>query len=161
MKHLTDDQIRAEHESLWQSLIGKFGSEYRVPSGEVARVGDILRAMYVLQMFLSGRAGGSSVRTFMESFSLPEDAIGYVLARFYGGEQRADQPSERGARPSSRKDKWGTFDKWAKDNAGKQFTTNELVEVSGFSYQTTLRYVSESPLFVKVKNGLWKLPIGE
>ena len=33
----------------------------------------------------------------------------------------------------------------------------QLTEQSGFSYQTTLKYLQETPTFRKLKKGLWEI----
>jgi hypothetical protein len=54
-------------------------------------------------------------------------------------------------RQRSARDKWATFDAWTKEHQAEQFTTEQLVEIAGFSYPTVLKYVSESPLLAKSK----------
>lgn len=64
-----------------------------------------------------------------------------------------------GTAPASgkRSDKYDALLEWAKDHLFEQFTTEQIVEVSGFSYQTTLKFLQESPTFRKVKKGLWEV----
>ena len=59
--------------------------------------------------------------------------------------------------PAKRSDKYDALLDWAKDHLFEQFTTEQIVEVSGFSYQTTLKFLQESPTFRKVKKGLWEV----
>ena len=54
-------------------------------------------------------------------------------------------------------DKYDALLAWSKDHLFEQFTTEQLVEVSGFSYPTTLKFLQESPTFRKVKKGLWEV----
>lgn len=56
-----------------------------------------------------------------------------------------------------RADKYDALLEWAKDRLFEQFTTEQIVEVSGFSYPTTLKFIQESPTFRKVKKGLWEI----
>lgn len=56
-----------------------------------------------------------------------------------------------------RADKYDALLDWAKDHLFEQFTTDQLVEVSGFSYPTTLKFLQESPTFRKIKKGIWEI----
>ncbi len=58
---------------------------------------------------------------------------------------------------TKRADKYDALLEWAKDHLFEQFTTEQIVEVSGFSYPTTLKFLQESPTFRKVKKGLWEV----
>jgi hypothetical protein len=58
---------------------------------------------------------------------------------------------------NKRADKYDALLEWAKDHLFEQFTTEELVEQSGFSYATTLKFLQESPTFRKIKKGLWEI----
>jgi len=58
---------------------------------------------------------------------------------------------------TKRADKYEALLEWAKDHLFEQFTTEQIVEVSGFSYPTTLKFLQESPTFRKVKKGLWEV----
>jgi hypothetical protein len=64
---------------------------------------------------------------------------------------------DMGSRMPRRQEKYDAFDKWAKENRTQEYSTEQLVEISGFSYQTTLRHLTESPLYTKVKKGLWRV----
>jgi len=66
-------------------------------------------------------------------------------------------PSSATEQMSSRAGKYAAFETWARSHDGEQFTTEQLVEVSGFSHQTTLKYLSDSLFFMKVKKGLWEV----
>lgn len=58
---------------------------------------------------------------------------------------------------NKRSDKYDALLEWASDHLFEQFTTEQIVEVSGFSYPTTLKFLQESPTFRKVKKGLWEV----
>jgi hypothetical protein len=66
-------------------------------------------------------------------------------------------PKSANEQMSSRAGKYVAFETWAKSHDGEQFTTEQLVEVSGFSHQTTLKYLADSLIFTKVKKGLWEV----
>ena len=58
---------------------------------------------------------------------------------------------------NKRSDKYDALLAWASEHLFEQFTTEQIVEVSGFSYPTTLKFIQESPTFRKVKKGLWEI----
>lgn len=58
---------------------------------------------------------------------------------------------------TKRSDRYDALLDWSKDHLFEQFTTEQIVEISGFSYPTTLKFIQESPTFRKVKKGLWEV----
>jgi hypothetical protein len=64
---------------------------------------------------------------------------------------------EIGAPRPRRADKYDALVEWSKEHVFEQFTTEQLVEQSGFSYPTTLKFLQDSPTFRKVKKGLWEV----
>jgi hypothetical protein len=56
-----------------------------------------------------------------------------------------------------RSDKYDAFIDWSKAHLFEQYTTEQLVEISGFSYPTTLKFIQDSPVFRKIKKGLWEI----
>lgn len=56
----------------------------------------------------------------------------------------------------SRKFKYSALEEWARAHDGEQFTTADIVAQSGFSYQTALKFIDSSPLFYKIKKGLYE-----
>lgn len=149
---ITPDQIAAEHERLWGEAIERHGDEYKVPPNEVQEISNVTRALYVLE----GWNGAGSVARYLSSYSIPEDVIVDVLSRFCPEVAEEESGEIFSPRPR-RSDKYDQFLDWAKDHVLEQFTTEQLVEQSGFSYPTTLKFVQESPVFRKIKKGLWEI----
>jgi hypothetical protein len=56
----------------------------------------------------------------------------------------------------TRSQRYAAFVNWARAHDGEQFTTEQLVEQSGFSYQTTLKFIDSHPNFNKIKKGLYE-----
>jgi hypothetical protein len=56
----------------------------------------------------------------------------------------------------SRKGKYRAFEQWAMAHDREQFTTEQLMEVSGFSRATVLKFVEGNPIFPKLKRGLYE-----
>lgn len=158
MKKLTDNLIDAEHDRLWSEAIKKHGSEFAVPKDESFRIGEILRGMFVVQLWQKENPDGKNPLGFLNTYSVSEEASRHIISLLgISNTVQKQTVKEAAKKPETRKDKWATFEKWARGNAGKQFTTEELVDKSGFSYQTTLKYISESPTFLKVKKGIWTI----
>lgn len=86
--------------------------------------------------------------------------IGYVpmrIVKMVPSETLATIMGNNVSAMTKRADKYDALLSWARDHVYEEFTTEELVEVSGFSYPTTLKFLQDSPTFRKVKKGLWEV----
>lgn len=157
--NFTLDFVQEEELKLNQTIMKKFpkDSQWIAPENqsEIWKIRETIRALYVMEKWQRDGATANPVAT-LKHYSIQADVIQsfiktYVptLSKTVAG--ATIQKSEK------RKDKYGSFDRWADEHRGEEHTTEQLVEVSGFSYQTTLKHVSESPLFIKVKKGLWRI----
>lgn len=120
---------------------------------ELTAIQETVRGLYVMEKWQSEGRTGNPV-AMLRHYSILTHVLPTFIATYLPDYKEEDKEV---ARPEKRKEKYGAFDKWAKEHQGDQFTTDELVEISGFSYQTTLKYISESPLFIRVKKGLWQV----
>jgi hypothetical protein len=154
-KSISDSVVNRLHEELWEKAEKTYKKPNLVPRDVAQNISDHTRALYVLQVWQKEGSKGSPIR-YMASYSIPEDVIAEVANEYCGVVVEEGEIAEE-LRPSKRADKWDAFLKWAKDKVFEQYTTEQLVEVSGFSYQTTLKFVSENPTFRKVKRGLWEV----
>ena len=57
----------------------------------------------------------------------------------------------------SRSGRYGAFEVWALAHQGETFSTQQLVEVSGFSSATMVKYLKTSLLFEPIKKGTWRV----
>ena len=64
------------------------------------------------------------------------------------------KPAENG-----RAEKYADFEEWAGQHRCEQFTTAQLVEKSGFSSQTILKYLKTTTHFTKIKQGLYECSV--
>jgi len=156
MNQITSEVIDIHHEQLWGEAEKKYKNLFAVPKEEVTRINEILRGMYVVQIWQRDGGSGSPISA-LRSYSVSEESAQYVLDNLGYSSLKYSSKREKEEAPQKRANKWENFDKWAQGHRGEQFTTEQLVEQSGFSYQTTLKYVSESPIFGKVKRGLWSV----
>jgi hypothetical protein len=149
-KMITDGEILEIHKSLWAEAKEEYGNAFSVPHTVAFSISSRVRALYCLQIW-DGRGKASR---FLGTYGIPTDIIEELVP------QLCDETVEDGvltAPTPKRADKYDAFLEWAKDHLFEQFTTEQLVEVAGFSYQTTLKFVSESQTFRKVKKGLWEV----
>lgn len=147
---ITTEHINAVHKSLWDDAIERHGDKFKVPSDEINRISSHTRALYVLQTW----NGSGNPARYLSSYSIPTEIITDVVAEYCDEIVDAD---ELGAPRPRRADKYDALIEWSKEHLFEQFTTEQLVEVSGFSYPTTLKFLQESPTFRKVKKGLWEV----
>lgn len=147
--------VEAENSRLYDEFFAKHetDADMLAHSSEMTQIQETIRGLYVLEMWERAGRNGSAI-AMLKHYSIMDSVIAVFIDKYLPkGASKIDNVTK----PESRKDKWGTFDKWAQEHPREQYTTEHLVEISGFSYPTTLKYVSESPLFLKVKKGLWQI----
>lgn len=142
---LTEQEAIRRYQEGVARLEEKYGSVFRAPSEEVRENSERLRAFHIIQKY-----GGSITRQILSQYMIPPSIAESVLAEVGGS-----GVTEVGRRVS-RADQYKGFEQWASEHDSEQFTTEQLVEVSGFSYQTTLRFIDSNPHFRKVKKGLYE-----
>jgi hypothetical protein len=101
-----------------------------------------------------GWNGSGNPARYLSTYSVPTEVIADVVAEYC---DEVVDPEELLTPRPRRADKYDALLTWSKDHLFEQFTTEQLVEVSGFSYPTTLKFLQESPTFRKVKKGLWEV----
>lgn len=153
MKHITDELVENYHKDLWRSAIERHGTAMRVPQDEVSRISELVRGLYVIQAWQARGSQGNPVR-FMMDYSISRGAVESLITGFVGKEKLVEAVE---AKPVKRADKWKALEEWAKKNTYHEVTTEQLVEISGFSYQTVLNYVKTSPYFRKIQRGQWEV----
>lgn len=144
--------VDAEHKQIWDELKEKWGNISHggpMPWDERWRASKIVHGMWVLASW----NGAGSADHLLRSYGIPEDVRHYIISKYCVGEELgADGP----ARAPKRADKYSEFEEWAEEHIGEQFTTEQLVEQSGFSHATTLKYLKTSLYFKPIKKGLWE-----
>ena len=142
---LTADEAERRYKDGVARLEDKYGSLFRAPSDEVRDNSERLRAFYVIQKY-----GGSITRQILSQYMIPPSIAEAVLS-----EVSSEGIVEMGKKVT-RADQYKAFEQWANEHDSEQFTTDQLVEQSGFSYQTTLRFIDGNPHFYKIKKGLYE-----
>lgn len=158
MKKLTEDMIDTYHHSLWNKATAEYGSVYKVPFQEDMRMGDLVRGLHVLHIWQRDGSTGSGLR-FLKSYNFGQQTVDTLVSEFleYFGVESEQEIIKDLAPVEKRADKFNKFLKWANVHHFEQYTTEQFTEQSGFSYQTTLKYLQESPTFRKIKKGLWEI----
>lgn len=64
---------------------------------------------------------------------------------------------EENAEKTTRASRYAAFELWARTHQNESFTTSQLVEVTGFSTSTMLKYLTTSLIFEQVKRGTWRV----
>lgn len=147
---ITLETIHGLHSRLWDEAVEEYGDKFSVPFEKIHEISQWTRALYVLQVW----NGAGAPARHLSTYSIPTDIITQVVAQYCNetvSEEEILTPRPR------RADKYADFLDWTKEHVFEQFTTEQLEEVSGFSYPTTLKFVQESPTFRKVKKGLWEI----
>lgn len=140
-------------------LYAEFDKRHKTPQERYAnqqekwRIAETIRALYVMEKWQREGCNGNPV-AMLRFYSVGEDVMNDFVKTYLSHLNTAKTEI---VRTEKRKDKYGAFESWADEHRGEEYTTEQLVEVAGFSYQTTLKFVSESHLFVKVKKGLWRI----
>lgn len=153
MKQITDTVVEDYQAELWRSATERAESIYRVPQDEVQRIGELARGLYVLQTWQQRGSQGSAVR-FLKEYSLSSGVIETLVADFVGKQELAEVKQ---AAAIKRADKWKSLETWAKNSLYQEVSTEKVVEVAGFSYQTVLNYIKTSGYFKQIKKGLWEV----
>ena len=149
-KPLNRDTIEAVHYKLWADAKAKHNTDYGwdVPREERAIMDEKVRALWALSHW----DGTGSAIQHLRRWSLVFGTANWAVKNYC---QKGDEKvAERRGR--SRRDMYREFERWAVEHEAEQFTTAQLAEVSGFSTQTVLKYVTTSLYFSRVKRGLYE-----
>jgi len=149
---LSDSEIDEVHHRLWGEASRRFGSSFAVPADVAWGISEYVRGLHVLQVFFKNGGSVGGAASELKSYGISEACIGRFVSDGVLGSGVV--VSER---PVSRKAKVKAFEEWALRHRGEQFSTDDLVGVSGFSRGALLNYLKFSRLFVRVKRGLFQV----
>jgi hypothetical protein len=150
---ITDETVITYNAELWREATEKHGSKYRVPEEEMQRMGELVRGLHVLQVWQSRGGQGNPVK-FLAEYNVSNESIEVLAASFLGNQKLLEVLDEKHVK---RANKWKTLEDWAKNNTYEEVTTEQIMEVCGFSNQTVLNYAKTSPYFKKVQRGRWEV----
>jgi hypothetical protein len=155
MYNFTIDLVHEENEKLYKAFHKKYPTDKArlEAQSEWSAIQETVRGLYVMEKWNREGRSGSPV-SLLSFYSMPTETMNNFISTYlpnFSDDVTGIVKTEK------RKDKWSNFDAWSKEHQGEQFTTDHLTEVAGFSYQTVLKYISESPLFGKIKKGIWEV----
>jgi hypothetical protein len=143
---LTTDEAEERYKQGIRDLAEKWGGYSSIPHAEWREVSEELRAFHIIQKY-----NGTVTRQILSQYMVSPSIIERVMSSVGIDGEVADI-----APKTSRADQYKAFTKWACEHDREQFTTEQLVEVSGFSYQTTLKFIDSDPHFIRIKKGLYE-----
>jgi hypothetical protein len=150
---ITDEMIKTNHKKMWDEAVSEHGNPFSVPHEASSRINETLRALYTLQVWQRSGSAGNPAK-FLSTYSIYPDVLMEVVRDYCSLEIDMEDVT---AKAEKRSDKYDAFIDWSKAHLFEQYTTEQLVEISGFSYPTTLKFAQESPVFRKIKKGLWEI----
>lgn len=154
VKTVNDTRINQFHAEMWAAAEAEHGDMFKVPANVAADISEKVRALYVVQVWQKQTNAGSALK-FLRSYSVAEDAIKYVAENFLDKKELVEAESKD--KTPKRADRWRALEDWAKQHFLEEVTTEQMVEVAGFSYPTVLNYLKTSPYFRKIKRGAWEV----
>lgn len=139
--------INSEWAADWEKAKAEYGAAAAVPHEVTSKISEKNRALYVL---LSNPEADPVpvLKNYNVSTSMIEE-IGELLG------VDVDVESSPGPRPKIA-DKYGALDEWAKEHPGEQIAPDGLVDLSGLSYASVMKYLKDTPRYKKVKNGVYE-----
>ena len=150
--NFTDEFVEATHRQLWQEAEQQYGDAFRVPKEEGNRISEIVRALHVLYRWQSKGRLGSPIAD-LKAHSILPDIRDYV-AETYLGEKYIKQ--EEKAKVEKRADKYAKLEKLALEKTFHEFTTQDLVDVSGLGAQTITKWARSTGFFRSIGRGKWE-----
>jgi hypothetical protein len=151
-QNITNEIIQTENRDRWMELEQKWGSINfggPMPHEERNRVDKIMHALYVLEKW----EGNGSADRILTEYGIPTEVREYVINKYCDGTEDVGAP----ALPKTKiADRYKELDQWAYDHPLEQVTPDGLVEVSGLSYASVMKYLKTAVRYKKVKNGLYE-----
>ena len=120
-----------------------------------SEVPDLERCLHVLQVWQRDQPNTNPYK-FMNAYMVSgqaQDWVGQNILPSITGESKAVQTD---IKPEKRKEKYARLERLALDNLYKEFTTQELVDVSGLSSQTLVTWIRVNGYFRAMKRGMWE-----
>jgi hypothetical protein len=155
LKDVSESTPSNVHSQMWDEAISEYGDQFKVPAPVVYEINDRYRALHALLKWKKEGALGNPIK-YLHQYSIMESNL-IAVARDYCNIEIDEEKIAEEVKTEKRADKYDSFIEWSKAHLFEQFTTDQLVAQAGFSYQTTLKFIQESPHFRKVKKGLWEV----
>lgn len=142
MKKPTETDIERRHKELWDLAKIVHGEANLVPANEVQDIGEEIRAMYCLA---AGWDGVGSMRSVLAFYNVQPNTIEKMA-----GHIEPPLNTER------RKDKYAKLVALSKENVYKEFSMQELSDISGLSSSTITTWARTTGFFKSHERGKWE-----
>lgn len=145
---LTQEQAELRYRNGVQALETKYGSPWRAPSELWRELSEELRAFYIIQ-----KHGTGTNKQILSQYMVPPSVATRILAECgHDGVAPTIQPKAK------RANKYAEVYKWLNANAETLVTTKQLVDISGMSYPTVLKFIENNPqYFHRCARGTYKV----
>lgn len=153
IKPITNEMTKAEVAPLWVELREKYARKYDFssdPDGLHDRINSLHHGMGVLMYW--EKHGGTPMRR-LRSFGIPVEISQYLINKYCEDESAEE---EEHAHKVTRAGLYASFEHWADEHVGEQFSTAQLAEQAGFSQATIRKYLRTSAYFTKIKSGWYE-----
>ncbi len=141
LDNMTPQEAEADSTDTLRRLAQEHGGYSAIPAELWREASEVSRAWAVVAKY-----EGQVTKELLSRYMIPLSIIARIMPTIQIDE----------ARKVSRADQYKAFEKWACEHDREQFTTDQLVEASGFGYQTTLKFIDGNPYFHKIKKGLYE-----
>ena len=155
LKNISESTAIEQHAEMWKEAIAEYGDSFKVPHTVISEINDRYRAIHALLKWKRDGHSSNPIKYLSQYGILPSNLA--FVAREYCNIDVDETTVIDEVKPVRRANKYDSLIDWAKGRVFEQYTTDQLVEQAGFSYQTTLKFLQESPYFRKVKKGLWEI----
>jgi len=150
VKKIDDKRIAEIHRKLWDDAIAEHGDVLRVPRDTVDFISEIERSLYVLNLW----DGSGHPSRILGNYMVRDFAVEWVFANVLNGFEvvkAADDPTRE-----KRKDKYAKLERLAAEKIYHEFTTDELVEHSGLSSASVVKWAKTTGYFRSIGRGKWE-----
>lgn len=141
LDNMTPLEADHQYKETLRRLSDEYGGYSNIPTELWREASEVARAWAVVDKY-EGQVNKELLSKYMVPLS--------IIARIMPTIQLDD------TRKVNRADQYKAFEQWAREHDREQFTTDQLVEASGFGYQTTLKFIDGNPYFHKIKKGLYE-----
>lgn len=155
MKRITEEYIDEVHRELWDSYKKKYTNLFRVPREENYYAGELVRALYVVLGWQRSGSNGNPL-SHLKGYSVDDNIAREVVEKHLGQKIQKKEADRQPAAAKGNKAKLEALISNAVKNYGKQFTTEQLAEISGFSAQTVVKHLRALKYYRKIKRGLYE-----
>ena len=138
---MTPHEADTEYKNTLRSLAEEYGGYSFIPSDLWREASEVTRAWAVVAKY-----EGTVSKELLGRYMVPLSIIGRIMPSV----------TLNDTRKVARADQYKAFEQWAREHDREQLTTDQIVEASGFGYQTTLKFIDGNPYFHKIKKGLYE-----